>query len=396
MLRSLILATIFLRLALANACTLTSAQPPKLHETTDQLRRQYARPSSQWPEPNIDEGVQWQELGLLPRVEHPETNPNHPVKQALGASLYFDPRLSGSGQIACASCHDPEMGWADGRTTGFGHNRTRLPRHTPTIRNAGLYEKLFWDGRVDSLEEQIVDVINSPDEMHSSAQLIGQLIRDNKDYRGGIYSIYRDSLDLETIEQVNELPDDQILKCVSDIIACFERSIIGGQSRFDQFLIGQSETLTDSEIRGLDLFRRKGRCMNCHHGPLMSDGKFHSLGLMRMEPRGADPGRYNATKELNDLGKFRTPSLRDVSRTAPYMHNGRFTLSAVIGFYNRGMLDPLPLRIADKRVQPKKSPLLKPLGLSQIEMDDLEAFLRSLEEPWSRIETPVYPELSIE
>ncbi|MEM6981303.1 MAG: cytochrome c peroxidase, partial [Planctomycetota bacterium] len=298
----------------------------------------------------------------------------------------------GSRQIACASCHDPELGWADGRTTGFGHNRIRLPRHSPTIRNAGLHRQLFWDGRVDSLEQQVIDVVNSPDEMHSSAEHVAELIREQYDYRGGIFSIYRKKLQLTAVPDVASLSDEQILQCVSEVIACFERTIVGGQSRWDAFLLGRRDALTDQELLGLDLFRQDGRCMNCHHGPLMTDGKFHNLGLARFDRGQTDPGRYAVTEDLDDIGKFRTPSLRDVSRTGPYMHNGLLDLSTALRFYNRGMFQPPAVVIDGQSVSPQKSSHLRPLGMTTSELSALESFLRALEEPWSRVETPSFPD----
>jgi cytochrome c peroxidase len=142
----------------------------------DELRRVYAADPSTWPAPHVDPDVKWKEIGLLPEVEHPADNPHTTEKETLGKTLFFDPRLSGSGQIACASCHDPDLGWADGRTTSFGHSRKQLARNSPTIRNTAFQQRLFWDGRADSLEDQARQVLMNPDEMRSGPEHVVALL----------------------------------------------------------------------------------------------------------------------------------------------------------------------------------------------------------------------------
>lgn len=172
-------------------------------------------------------------------------------------------------------------------------------------------------------------------------------------------------------------------------LACYQRTLVGGRSRFDAFLRGKGEALSDPEVRGLHLFRTEARCLNCHNGPTLSDGRFHDVGLSYYRRELEDLGRYHVTRQAKDVGAFRTPSLRNVGRAAPYMHNGLFDLPGVLRMYNAGMptLRPGPLHAGDPWF-PVKSPLLRPLGLNRQDLSDLEAFLRSLDEPRRRVRPP--------
>lgn len=349
-------------------------------EWVAQLRRMYAAPPEQWPAPNVDPGVDWKEIGLLPKVEHPAMNPHNPDKEKLGKVLFFDPRLSGSKQIACASCHDPDLGWADGRTTSFGHGRIPLQRNAPTIRNSGFHSTLFWDGRANSLEEQVIAVLRNPNEMRATEETVLDLLSRSDAYQVLFQQSFGDGA--ITIERV------------AQAIACFERTIVGGSSRFDAFMKGKRELLNDSELVGLDLYRREARCMNCHHGPLFSDGKFHDVGLSYYGRKFEDLARYRITSNPQDVGRFRTPSLRDITQTTPLMHNGLFELPGVLNMYNAGMptLKPKASQIEDQRF-PRKSEHLKPLGLNKQDLEDLASFLKSLEEPKRRMFPPPLPEM---
>lgn len=345
-----------------------------------QVRKAYSLPPEQWPAPNIDPDVKWREIGLLPPVEHPLANPHNADKEKLGKILFFDPRLSGSKQIACASCHDPDLGWADGRTTSFGHGRIPLRRNAPTVRNSGFHQKLFWDGRAESLEEQVIAVLRNPNEMRATEETVLDLLARSDEYQVLFQHSFGDGR--ITIERVAEA------------IACFERTIVGGSSRFDVFMKGKRETFQDSEWIGLDLYRREARCMNCHHGPLFSDGQFHDVGLSYYGRKFEDLGRYRITDDPHDVGRFRTPSLRDITQTTPLMHNGLFELPGVLNMYNAGMpaLKPKASQRSDVRF-PRKSDHLKPLGLNKQDLEDLAAFLKTLEEPKRRMAAPPLPEL---
>lgn len=345
-----------------------------------ELRRLYAADPEQWPAPNVDPEVAWKEIGLLPKVEHPATNPHNPDKEKLGKILFFDPRLSGSKQIACASCHDPDLGWADGRTTSFGHGRIPLQRNAPTIRNSGFHSTLFWDGRASSLEEQVIAVLRNPNEMRATEETVIDLLSRSDAYQVLFQQSFGDGA--ITIERV------------ADAIACFERTIVGGSSRFDAFMKGKRDALSDAELIGLDLYRREARCMNCHHGPLFSDGKFHDVGLSYYGRKFEDLARYRITNDPKDVGHFRTPSLRDITQTTPLMHNGLFELPGVLNMYNAGMptLKPKGSQVDDQRF-PRKSEHLKPLGLNKQDLEDLASFLKSLEEPKRRVFAPPLPEV---
>ena len=346
----------------------------------EELRAAYAKPSSEWPAPTVDPGVEWKEVGLLPKPEHPADNPHSKEKENLGKTLFFDPRLSGSGQLACASCHDPDLGWADGRVSSFGHARVPLARNAPSIRNTAYQPTLFWDGRAASLEEQAVQVLMNPSEMRADPADVTTVLGEQPEYRTQFKSAFGD--EAVTIDRV------------AKALACFERSITSGRSRFDRFAAGKPETFTDSELVGLDLFRRDARCLNCHSGPAFTDGKFHNVGLSYYGRKLEDLGRYQQTKAAADVGAFRTPSLRDITATRPLMHNGLFELPGVLNMYNAGMptLRPKADQLDDP-LFPKKSPLLRPLGLNRQDLGDLQAFLETLEEPRQRVWSPDLPGL---
>ncbi|WP_437206873.1 cytochrome-c peroxidase [Planctomicrobium sp. SH664] len=357
--------------------------PEQLRERTQKLREQYQSPPAEWPAPFVDEGVQWTELGPLPAPQHPESNAPSRKKISLGMTLFFDPRVSHSGEMACASCHDPDLGWADGKTVSFGLGRSPLRRNAPSVMNAGLSPTLFWDGRAVSLEDQAVQVLTNPEEMGSSEELLETRLSAIPEYREAFAEVFGDS--------------EVTLERVAQALACFERTLVGGRSPFDAFLRGKHEQLSDSAIRGLDLFRREARCLNCHHGPLLTDHQFHDVGLSYYGRKYEDLGRYAITQAAEDVGKFRTPTLRNVARTQPSMHNGLFDLDGVLRMYNMGMPTLTPkVEQQDDPLFPKKSPLLKPLGLNAQDLEDLEAFLAALSEPRSRIRPPRLPGITAE
>jgi cytochrome c peroxidase len=344
------------------------------------LRAAYAKPAADWPKPTIDPGVAYAELGLLPAVAYPKDNPFSPAKDDLGKVLFFDARLSGSKQIACASCHDPDLGWADGRTASFGHGRTLLKRNAPPVQNAAFGTAFFWDGRADSLEQQAHAVLLNPDEMRGGKDDIVDALAKSKGY-------------LKLFEKAFGTPEVTWDR-VAQAVATFERGVKGGSSRFDAFVRGKG-TLSDAEVRGLHLFRTDARCANCHLGPTLSDGKFHDLGLSGYGQRHEDLGRYAVTKKAEDVGRFKTPSLRNVGRTGPYMHHGLFELDTALNLYNAGgftVRKPAKLP-ADAPPFPTKDPLLKVLNLNKDDLADLKAFLLTLDEPRRIVRPPELPAL---
>lgn len=344
-----------------------------------QLRELYTQPPEQWPKPTLDPDVQHRELGLLPKVVHPEANPGTKAKIKLGKQLFFDPRLSGSGQIACASCHDPDLGWSDGRTTSFGHDRTPLARNSPTIQNSAFRKAFFWDGRATSLEDQAHQVMHNADEMHSSAEVVLENLEKIEGYVTQFQEVFGEE----------GLTPDNVFKA----LAAFERSVVGGKTRFDAFLRGRPRALKDNALIGLHLFRTNARCLNCHNGPNFTDDKFHNIGLSRYGRPFEDLGRYRVTNNAEDVGKFRTPSLRNIAKTAPYMHNGLFDLEELLSLYISGMPNERPRRgREDDPLFPTKSPHVKSLDLNEQDRADLTAFLHSLSEPHVLVRPPKLPQ----
>lgn len=349
-------------------------------EAARQLRDIYRRERAAWPAPHVDPGVEWREIGLLPKVVHPKSNPFNITKAELGRLLFFDARLSADGKMACVSCHEPNLGWADGRPVSQPHGRSP-DRNTPTIRNVAFQTNLFWDGRAASLEQQVEDALTNPKEMAADRDEVVRLLARSPGYR----KLFEEAFAGRPID----------FAAVTEAVACFERTIVSGRSRFDRFMQGDAAALSDAEVLGLDLFRREARCMNCHHGPTFSDGRFHDLGLSFYGRSNQDLGRHAITGEATDKGRFRTPTLRDVTHTTPLMHTGMFELTGVLNMYNAGMatLRRQPYQ-RDDPLFPVKSSHLKPLGLNRQDLADLAAFLGALEEPRHRVFPPALPEIS--
>ncbi len=343
------------------------------------LRAAYAKPADQWPAATIDPGVEVVELSLPPAPTFPADNPYSEPKAALGQMLFFDPRLSGSGQISCASCHEAELGWSDGRRVSFGHGRAEVKRNSPTLNNIAFRKTLFWDGRARNLEDQVVGPLFAEDEMHGDAAKIIQIVQAQEEYRKRFAESFGKDKPI-TFQRI------------SQAIATYERTIVSRSSAFDRFLKGDTEELSDSAVRGLHLFRTDARCLNCHNGPTLSDEKFHNLGLTYYGRKYEDLGRYLVTKDPKDVGAFKTPSLRNISRTGPYMHNGLFDLKGVLRMYNAGMATQRrkPSQMNDP-LFPTKSALLRPLNFNDHDLADLEAFLMSLQETRLRVRPPQLP-----
>jgi cytochrome c peroxidase len=339
------------------------------------LRKEYAKPSQEWPKPELDEGRPLQEIGP---VEWAPTGTKE--QRRLGLSLFFEPRLSKSMSVSCASCHEPQLGWSNGVAFSFGEHREQITRHPPTLVAVGFHKTLFWDGRSDSLEHQARDVIVHPVEMNGDPVEVVERLEAESQYYGPLFkNAFGDAA----------ITFDRILEA----IAIFERNIQAGRTKFDKFAKGEPAILSDSEIAGLHVFRTKARCMNCHMGPMFTDGEFHNLGLTYYGRRLQDLGRYKLTGQVEDVGKFRTPTLRNVGRTAPYMHNGVFPiLEGVLRLYNAGMPRPKPKGDqVDDPLFPKTSEHLKPLNLTAQELADLRDFLLTLNEPPVRVLTPPVP-----
>lgn len=321
------------------------------------LRELYSKPVSDWPAPTLAKGVTYQPLGKPAPLSKAT-----PELWKLGYALFFEPMLSKSGQFACASCHDSENGWGDGRSVAIGHNRQIGHRNTMTILNSMYFQDLFWDGRAESPQAQALMPITNPIEMAADLDEVIHSLQKSTKYK----ALFKAAFATEDIQKQH----------LSEALVAFQRTVVSRPSRFDLFVAGRHDVLSDQEIEGLHLFRTKAGCMNCHSGPLFSDAKFHHTGLSYFGRRFEDLGLYEHTKKDEDKGKFRTPSLRDVTFTGPWMHNGLFPdLMGILKLYNRGITFA---RKDLKPGEPELSPLIKPRGLEGNELIALEAFLHSI------------------
>ncbi len=303
----------------------------------------------------------------MPAGIYPQDNPWSQEKEDLGKLLYFDPRLSGDNTISCATCHHPDKGWSDGhpRTIGFGGKE--LGRHSPTVINSGYFEAQFWDGRASSLEEQAQGPIQAPGEMNQKVdELIGELDAITE-YKEMFAKVFGDS----------GITLDNIAKA----IATFERSVVSKNSAYDKYMEGDKNAMSPAAVNGMKLFFGKGKCSICHNGPVFTDSNFHNIGVKQHGPLKEDLGRYNVTKDEFDKGAFKTPGLRSISQSAPYMHDGsEAKLKDVIDFYNRGG------DVAENRTS-----LITPLELSENEVLELVEFLKALDGEPLNIQAPKLP-----
>lgn len=351
-----------------------------------ELREIYSQSdASKWPKPHLDPSIdknEFEDIGLQGEVVYPKDNPYSKEKKELGKLLFFDGRLSASGQIACASCHNPELAWTDNTTRSFGDKRQTGKRNAMTIKNVAFAKTLFWDGRSPSLEHQATMPIQDPKEMNTSHKVSVENISAIDGYKPLFAEAFGD--------------EEVTLERITKAIATFERSIPSGKSKFDWFISGKKDLFTDQEVRGLHLFRTKARCINCHNTPYFSDNKFHNDGQTLFGSKNEDFGRYAVTKNMDDLGKFKTPSLREVGKTGPWMHHGHFpSLLDVVQYYNLG--NPAPIQkkyVGTPRdsLIPAPSPLLQELELTESEIEDVIAFLNTLSTRTQRISILDFPE----
>jgi cytochrome c peroxidase len=293
-------------------------------------------------------------LQVLPDVPIPADNPQTPAKIALGRKLFFETRLSGDGTISCATCHAPDKGFSDGLAKARGFNGKTLRRNSPTVLNAAFNTVQFWDGRAQTLEEQCKGPLMSAGEMN---------LVDEQRLRERLNSVPTYVKDFQEVFGSGPSLDN-----TAKAISAYERTLVTRGSRFDRYVRGEKNALTDEEKRGLLVFISKGSCPTCHKGPNLTDNKFHNLGIVPPKGGPEDLGRFEVTKKEEDRGAFKTPSLRNVVLTGPYMHDGSAaTLEEVIDLYDRGGGNG-----------PNKSKLIYPLNLSGEEKADLVAFLKTL------------------
>jgi cytochrome c peroxidase len=351
--------------------------------TIQDLRTLYSSgDQSKWPTPNVDASVLndgFEDIGSLGEVPFPKDNPYSKEKADLGKALFFDPRLSNSNQISCANCHDPELNWGDARRVAYGEDRQQGSRNSPSLMNIAYAKVMFWDGRAKTLEEQAEFPIRDKKEMNHHIDFATKRIAQIKGYKELFKQAYGDE----------KVSNERITKA----IATFERTILAPKNRFDKFVAGKSNELTDQEIEGLHLFRTKARCINCHNSAYFSDNKFHNIGLTYYGREYEDLGLYNTTKLAKNVGEFKTPSLREVPQNAPYMHNGLFpTIRGVINMYNAGMFHFQPNeKQKNDSLFPKTSELVQKLNLTSSELDALEAFLFSLKQNQYKMKPPQLP-----
>ncbi|MGS1010719.1 cytochrome-c peroxidase [Achromobacter anxifer] len=348
------------------------------------LRPHYSGPPSTWPAPTIDPGVAWREWSTVPPAASPPlswTAANagqkelaadvaRPAVVTLGQTLFFDTRLSRKGQVSCASCHLPQRAFTDGLALAVGEDKLMGRRRSTPLYAAPFAPRLFWDGRAASLKEQVLGPIHDPREMNHDAD--GAVAR----------LLAADPYPAQFLQAFGAAPAAQPpvdADRLARALAAYVATLRPETTRFDRFLDGQSDALGDSELIGMHLFRTQARCMNCHSGAMLTDHQFHNIGLSFYGRRNQDLGRYEATRDPADLGKFRTPSLRNVSRAGPWMHNGLFAdLKGLLRMYNAGMgRDPEPVDPPDPYA-PRKSEHIRPLELSADDIDALLAFMRVL------------------
>jgi cytochrome c peroxidase len=295
-----------------------------------------------------------QRLGPLPAVVTPPNNPQSSAKIMLGKQLYFDTRLSKDNTISCATCHDPALGWSDKGPTSKGIAGQMGGRRSPPVSNSAYNPLQFWDGRSPSLEDQAKGPIQNPIEMGNTHQAMIRTVADIPGYVEEFRRVFGQGP--ITVQQV------------ADAIAAFERTVVTTDSKFDRYARGDHAALTKLEKQGLEVFNGKGHCSACHWGANFSDGRFHNLGVPAADPKNPDQGRYAVTKNPADMGAFKTPTMRDASLRAPYLHDGsEKTLESVIDFYNRGAGKDANL-----------DPLMVPLGLTRLEKKALVAFIKAL------------------
>ncbi len=291
-------------------------------------------------------------LGLeAPKV--PKNNPITKAKVELGKLLYFDKRLSQNKMVSCATCHSPAKGWTDQLPVSTGINGHKGTRSSPPVFNSAYNAQQFWDGRAPSLEEQAKGPIQNPVEMGFTLTGVQKRIAKIKAYREFFKNAF--GSDKVTIDRVVQA------------IASFERTILAGNSAYDRFRAGDKKAISASAQRGMNLFFGRANCDACHSGPNFSDSQYHNLGV-GLNSKKPDLGRFLATKRDSDKGKFKTPTLRGLLYTQPYMHDGsEKTLSQVVDFYDKG---GTPNPHLDKEMHP--------LQLTHQEKRDLVAFLESL------------------
>lgn len=318
--------------------------------------------------PNTENETLQVPLGLPP-IPWPSDNPYSKKKVELGKLLYFDKRLSSNGTVSCASCHSIGDTFADHKMVSTGIYGNKGSRNAQTVINAAYQSRLFWDGRARDLEEQAKGPLANPHEMtaakdpHEAHQECHQKIKNIAGYRTLFKEVF--GSDACTIDQI------------ASAIATFERTILSGNAPYDKFIAGDRTAMTPEAIKGYEVFKAMG-CPVCHFGFNFTDNSFQNIGV-GMDAPSPDLGRYDVTKNIKDRGAFKVPTLREITKTYPYMHDGSLaTLEDVIDYYDKGGTP-----------NPQLHPLMKPLHLTTEEKKELHSFMKALEgEGWQHFKEP--------
>ena len=290
-------------------------------------------------------------LGPLPKPPDPKDNPSTPAKVELGRMLYYEPRISGNGTISCSTCHNPGLGWADGLAKGIGINGSKLGRSSPTVANAAYYELQFWDGGRPPSRRR--------------PRVRSRIRRDGRQRRPRRRNADGDPRLPEGVPGGLRLARDQ-LRQVRAGGGRVRADVVDLDSPFDRYARGNDKAMDVSATRGLELFVGKANCAVCHSGPNLADKRFHNIGI-----DDGDDGRFAVTKNEAERGAFRTPTLRNIALTGPYMHNGsQKTLREVIDHYEK-------VANEGKAKHPNLSIFFRPFKLNEDEKKDLEAFMRA-------------------
>jgi cytochrome c peroxidase len=306
---------------------------------------------------------------LLPaEVPTPDDNPLTKEKIELGKMLFFDPRLSGDGNMSCGTCHSPLFGWSDGQATARGHKSMVLGRASPVITNTAYNDIQMWDGREQTLEDQSIGPMRNSAEMNMDIPKLVQFLK-SSDYQQHFKNAFGS----------DEIGVEQIAKA----LASFERTVVSRNSPFDAWVRGDKNALTEQQIRGFKVFvdPQKGNCAVCHSAPNFTDNGFHNLGLASYGKENPDLGRYTQRPLKLMKGAFKTPTIRDITLSAPYFHDGSAnTLDEVVEHYAKGGV-----------VKGNLSPNMKALNLTEQEKLDLVAFMESLTTPRKEFVLPILP-----
>ena len=294
----------------------------------------------------------------------PEDNAMSAEKVALGRLLYFDKRLSHDDSVSCGTCHDPGHGWAEPRKTSTGIHGKVGGRNAPTVINRLFSKEQFWDGRGQDLEDQAKGPITNPIEMGMAshdvcAKKLGGI--------AGYPPLFASAFGTPgvTIDRIGQA------------IAAFERTVVSGNSPYDRYQAGDKSAMSAAAVRGMEIFNGKGNCVTCHAGFNFTDESYHNLGV-GMQAKSPDVGRAKISKAKSETGAFKTPTLRNVAQTAPYMHDGsEATLAAVVEYYDRG-----------GNPNPYLSKEMRKLSLTAGERADLVAFLEALTGEVTPVEVP--------